>query len=76
MAKYGKRPVSNFKSDNSLDTVIDDMDLSNLKPIIRKAMETVSDGAMVMSSANGLVGTGFASRFRLQHQSVFFKGLL
>ena len=24
------------------------------------------DGAVVMSSANGLVGTGFASRYRLQ----------
>ena len=31
--------------------------------LIRK---TGADGAVVMSSANGLVGTGFASRYRLQ----------
>ena len=28
--------------------------------------KTVPDGAVVMSSANGLVGTGFASGTRLQ----------
>ena len=29
------------------------------------------DGAVVMSSANGLVGTGFASQYRLQHIAEF-----
>ena len=28
---------------------------------------TCPDGALHVSSANGLVGTGFASRYRLQH---------
>ena len=29
-------------------------------------------GAVVMSSANGLVGTGFASRYRLQPRAGYF----
>ena len=29
------------------------------------------DGAMVMSSVNGLVGTGFVSRYRLQPRAGF-----
>ena len=29
------------------------------------------NGAVVMSSANGLVGTGFTSRYRLQPRAVF-----
>ena len=32
---------------------------------------TGSDGAMAMTSANGLVGTGFASRYRFQPRAVF-----
>ena len=32
---------------------------------------TSSDGAVVMSSANGPVGTGFASRYRLQPRAGF-----
>ena len=31
----------------------------------------VDDGAVVMSSANGLVGTGFASRYRFQPKAGF-----
>ena len=30
--------------------------------------------AVVMTSANGLVGTGFVSRYRLQPRAGFFKG--
>ena len=30
-----------------------------------------SDGAVAMSSANGLVGTGFTSGYRLQPEQVF-----
>ena len=30
-----------------------------------------NDGAVVKSSANGLVGTGFAPRYRLQPRAVF-----
>ena len=64
--------------ENSLDEV--SVILSNVKDEVDKMkepdwlMEMVrsrwrsdgSDGAVAMSSANGLVGTGFASRFRLQ----------
>ena len=32
---------------------------------------TGPDGAVAMSSANGLIGTGFASRYRLQHREGF-----
>ena len=32
---------------------------------------TGPDGAVVMSSANGLVGTGFAYRYRLQPRACF-----
>ena len=32
---------------------------------------TGPDGAAVMSSANGLVGVGFASRYRLQPRAGF-----
>ena len=32
---------------------------------------TGPDGAVTMSSANGLVGTGFVSRYRLQPERVF-----
>ena len=32
---------------------------------------TVPDSAVVMSSANGLVGTGFVSRYRLQPRAAF-----
>ena len=39
---------------------------SRLTPSIR----VVPDGAVVMSSANGLVGNGFASRYRLQPRGV------
>ena len=34
-------------------------------------VDTGPDGAVVMSSANGLVGTGFASRYRLQPRAGF-----
>ena len=33
--------------------------------------ETGSDGAVVISWVNGLVGTGFASRYRLQPRAGF-----
>ena len=32
---------------------------------------TGPDGAVVMSSANGLVGTGFSSRYRLEPRACF-----
>ena len=32
---------------------------------------TVPDGVVAKSSANELVGTGFASRYRLQHRPGF-----
>ena len=35
---------------------------------------TEHDFAVAMSSANGLIGTGFASRYRLQRRIVVFKG--
>ena len=35
--------------------------------------ETDPDGAVVMSSANRLVGTGFASRYRLQPRAGFLR---
>ena len=34
--------------------------------------KTGPDGAVVMSLANGMVGTGFASRYRLQPRAGFF----
>ena len=33
--------------------------------------QTGPDGALVMSSANGLVGTGFVSRYRLRPRAGF-----
>ena len=48
------------KLDNNI-TVIDDNDVI-----------TGPDGAVAMSSANELVGTGFASLYRLQSRAVFF----
>ena len=35
------------------------------------ALTTGPDGAVAVSSANGLVGTGFASRYRLQPRAGF-----
>ena len=32
---------------------------------------TSPDGVVAMTSANGLVGTGFASRYRLQPRTIF-----
>ena len=37
----------------------------------RSGLELVPDGVVVMSSANGLVGTGFASWHRLQLRAFF-----
>ena len=34
-------------------------------------LHTGSNGTVVMSSVNGLVGTGFASRYRLQPRAGF-----
>ena len=38
----------------------------------RQVRQTGPGGAMAMASANGLVGTGFASLYRLQANEVFF----
>ena len=43
---------------------------AHIKPLFM-SWSTGPDGAVVMSSANGLVGTGFASRYRLQSRAVF-----
>ena len=40
-----------------------------------ECLNTVPDGAVVKLSANGLVGTGFASRYR-SNQELAFKGPL
>ena len=39
--------------------------------MVRRIRPTGPDGAVVMSSANGLVGTEFASRYRLQPRAGF-----
>ena len=44
------------------------------KNVLRALFETGPDGAVVMSSANGLVDTGFASRYWLQLREDFLKG--
>ena len=53
----------------------DRMTYSNECPLFKRdddsGGDTVSDCAVVMSSANGMVGTGFASRFRLQPRAGF-----
>ena len=41
--------------------------------IIRYNLKTGPDGAVVMSSDNGLVDTGFVSRYRLQHRAGLLK---
>ena len=41
------------------------------KTSMAASVETSLDGAVVMSSANGLVGTGFASRYWLQPRGDF-----
>ena len=43
----------------------------NFMPDIFYLLQTGPDGAVVMSLANGLVGTGFASWYRLQPRAGF-----
>ena len=51
----------------ALDTHLSGLSVwDNEVVIFVSCMMTGPNGAVVMSSANGLVGTGFASRYRLQ----------
>ena len=48
--------------------------MSRVLSLIRKPyLSTGLDSAVVMSSTNGLVDTGFASRYRLQPRACFLK---
>ena len=44
---------------------------TNIRPGVLDVMETGPDAAVVMSSVNGLVGTGFTSHYRLQPIACF-----
>ena len=62
---------SRERGKRKMDELMQVTSTCTVKLLINQTGKTVPDSAVAMSSANGLVGTGFASRYRLQLRTGF-----